>query len=98
MQDEKDAWVISDGHLKFIISGEKSKEVLYQKESGVKSTEFGRYEEQPTGNSVYGYSWIVDSMDVKEPADTSDSLTGTIELTLPDGKVFNASSYILSSP
>jgi hypothetical protein len=85
------AAVPSDANVTFAAKTKSGDDVLYSRDFRIKSQDFQRYRFVITGFPMVAYAWQLNATDLdKYPS--GDFPTAYLNVTLPNGKMFNAST------
>jgi hypothetical protein len=85
------AAVPSDANITFTAKTKSGDDVLYSRDFSINSQDFQRYRFVITGFPMVAYAWQLNAVDLdKYPS--SDFPTAYLNVTLPDGRIFNVST------
>jgi hypothetical protein len=88
------AAVPSDANVTFAAKTKSGEDVLYSRDFSIKSQDFQRYRFVITGFPMVAYAWQLNATDLdKYPS--GDFPTAYLNVTLPNGRMFNASTSYL---
>jgi len=88
------AAVPSDANVTFAAKTKSGVDVLYSRDFSIKSQDFQRYRFVITGFPMVAYAWQLNATDLdKYPS--GDFPTAYLNVTLPNGRMFNASTSYL---